>query len=214
MIIGCQMCWGAVWGPVDTTLEAKKPTSDIDAVTPPTPTATMRSLINEKGPTAPPSANLMILIDPVILRISSRPQAPASRSLPSAQARKRARLFENSIGLNGFSAGLRPFRAWALGAAEGAGTWNAPGLPNIEGGFGIYVQNAGVYWSTLLSYGAFRYQIGRGGNIVTDQINQAENPSPQFNASWANSIYGASSTVMPPSVNTPVILYLGKAAQI
>ncbi len=106
------------------------------------------------------------------------------------------------------------FRAWVLGTADGAGAWNAPGLPNIEGGFGIYVQNAGVYWSTLLSYGAFRYQIGRGGNIVTDQINQAENPSPQFNASWANSIYGASSTVMPPSVNTPVILYLGRVAQI
>ena len=113
-----------------------------------------------------------------------------------------------------FSKSRARFRAWVLGTADGAGAWNAPGLPNIEGGFGIYVQNAGVYWSTLLSYGAFRYQIGRGGNIVTDQINQAENPSPQFNASWANSIYGASSTVMPPSVNTPVILYLGRVAQI
>ena len=102
------------------------------------------------------------------------------------------------------------FRAWVLGGGGSAGAWNAPGLPNIEGGFGIYVQNAGVSWSTPLVYGAFRYQKGRGGNIVTDQINQAENPSPQFNASWANSIYGAASTVMPPSVDIPVILYLGR----
>lgn len=102
------------------------------------------------------------------------------------------------------------FRAWVLGGGGSAGAWNAPGLPNIEGGFGIYVQNAGVFWSTPLVYGAFRYQKGRGGNVVTDQINQAENPSPQFNASWANSIYGAASTVMPPSVDIPVILYLGR----
>ena len=149
---------------------------------------------------------------------TSRPvsvcQAPASRSAPSTQFRKGRRLEHNQWKHYAIFKELAPFRNWALGTADGAGAWNAPGLPNIEGGFGIYVQNAGVYWSTLLSYGAFRYQIGRGGNIVTDQINQAENPSPQFNASWANSIYGASSTVMPPSVNTPVILYLGRAAQI
>ncbi|GKG94195.1 hypothetical protein CE91St38_22030 [Desulfovibrionaceae bacterium] len=109
-----------------------------------------------------------------------------------------------------FSKSRARFRAWALGESREAGAWNAPGLPNIEGGFGIHVQSAGVYWSTSLLYGAFRYQKGRGGNIVTDQINQAENPSPQFNASWANSIYGAASTVMPPSVDIPVILYLGR----
>lgn len=113
-----------------------------------------------------------------------------------------------------FSKSRARFRAWVLGTDGTAGGYNAPGLPNIEGGFGVHVQNAGVYWSTSLSYGAFKYQTGRGGNIVTDQINQAENPSPQFNASWANSIYGASSTVMPSSVNAPVILYLGRAAQI
>ena len=146
---------------------------------------------------------------PEIFRISSRPHAPAVPSPPSTQFRKGRRQGEKPFNPMEFSKSRARFRAWALGGDGSAGGYNAPGLPNIEGGFGIYVQNAGVYWSTPLSYGAFRYQAGRGGNIVTDQINQAENPSPQFNASWANSTYGASATVMPPSINAPVIIYLG-----
>ena len=88
--MGCQIWGGTFMGPVGTTLETEKPISDIDAVTPPTPTAAMRSLIIEKGPTAPPTDNLMILIDPVMFRISSRPQLPASRSAPITQFRKGA----------------------------------------------------------------------------------------------------------------------------
>ena len=70
---------------------------------------------------------------PVMLRISSLPHAPASAPCPSAQFRKRARLFENSIGLKGFSPCLRPFRAWALGVSESAGAWGRDAIRNITG---------------------------------------------------------------------------------
>ena len=204
---GCQLWGGTLCGPVGTTREASNMVQSGFPVPP--LHVHCAPLLMENAP------ELLALKEstpscPVMLRISSRPQAPASRSWPSTQARKGRGPGHNRRKHYAIFKELPPFRAWALGESREAGAWNAPGLPNIEGGFGIHVQSAGVYWSTSLLYGAFRYQKGRGGNIVTDQINQAENPSPQFNASWANSIYGAASTVMPPSVDIPVILYLGR----
>ena len=76
------------------------------------------------APVAPPSCcPKSSATAPVMFRISSRPQLPASRSAPSTQFRKGARLFENFIGLKGFSPSPRPFRAWALGADREAGSW-------------------------------------------------------------------------------------------
>ena len=206
--MGCQMWGGTFCGPVDTTLEAEKPISDIDAVTPPTPTATMRSLIIEKGPTAPPPANLMILIDPVMFRISSRPQLPASRSAPSTQFRKRARLFENSIGLNGFSAGLRPFRAWVLGQGQEAGGYNAPGLPELTGEY-VSQAGCGAIFNGGLS-GVFAKGTQLSGPVPAYASGSYTTWRLKFLASGANRLYGASPTVMPPSVDIPVILYLGR----
>lgn len=95
------------------------------------------------------------------------------------------------------------FRAWALGAgAGGAGSYNAPGLPEIEGTFnpwGImpYSSNSGAFVSRENNGTHPDAGNGGGGVLFT------------FKASGSNSIYGASSTVMPPSVNIPVIIYLG-----
>lgn len=106
-----------------------------------------------------------------------------------------------------FSKSRARFRNWALGASESAGGYNAPGLPEIEGTFnpwGImpYSANSGAFVSRENNGTHPNASNGGGGVLFT------------FQASGSNSIYGASSTVMPPSVNTPVILYLGRAAQI
>lgn len=201
MIIGCQMCWGAVWGPVDTTLEAKKPTSDIDAVTPPTPTATMRSLINEKGPTAPPSANLMILIDPVILRISSRPQAPASRSLPSAQARKGRGQGEKPFIPMEFSKSLAPFRNWVLGQSQNAGMYKADVFK---------AHHHDTKWNPD------RNPVrGSGGSVTSLPRNDAKYANDVVYGYNGDTVYsfmadsGGAETA-PCHIYQPVILYLGR----
>ena len=102
------------------------------------------------------------------------------------------------------------FRAWALGAGEGAGSYNKPGLPNITGK--ISARSSG-----MAQIGAFFLGLNTDGvpcgTFVGSDSNRSINV-PTLDASRSNSTYGASSTVMPPSVNTPVILYLGRAAQI
>lgn len=101
------------------------------------------------------------------------------------------------------------FRAWALGADGMAGGYNAPGLPEINGraSFGQLGTKIGAlsHASGALSVGGefdVRYWSPlQNGAMYSDLI---------FTASQSNSFYGASSTVMPPSVDIPVILYLGR----
>ena len=55
------------------------------------------------------------------------------------------------------------------------------------------------------------------GSEPSKTVTQAAASTPAdigFNASLSNSMYGASSTVMPASVEAPIALYLGSAAQI
>ena len=103
-----------------------------------------------------------------------------------------------------------PFRNWALGTADGAGAWNAPGLPNITGKIGTRSSGMTHVGAFFLSLNTEGMKCGTFVNGVTDK----DIYIPTLDASHSNSIYGASSTIMPPSVNTPVILYLGRAAQI
>ena len=148
---------------------------------------------------------------------TSRPvsvcHAPASLLCPSVQFRKGAPLFENSIGLKGFSPCLRPFRAWALGAGESAGTYNAPGLPEIKGEAAF-----GQAQTEIGALGSASGALSVGGQFNVRYWSPLPNGGMYsklfFTASQANPLYGASATVMPPSVNAPVILYLGRAAQI
>lgn len=98
------------------------------------------------------------------------------------------------------------FRAWALGAGEGAGSYNKPGLPNITGK--ISARSSG-----MAQIGAFFLGLNTDGvpcgTFVGSDSNRSINV-PTLDASRSNSTYGASSTVMPPSVNVPMILYLGR----
>ena len=87
-----------------------------------------------------------------------------------------------------------------------AGGYNAPGLPEIKGTLPHSASTAGgspnttagaLRWITQISYAL----SGVSGSGAADI---------QLNASSSNAIYGASNTVMPPSINLPVILYLGR----
>lgn len=104
------------------------------------------------------------------------------------------------------------FRNWAQGA-EGAGATNQPGLPEISGTFavrGTMINDNSVIDTT----GAFLYtNTSHDERFASFQV--SSNLSSQgctFNAARNNTIYGASPTVMPASVNLPAILYLGRPA--
>ena len=107
----------------------------------------------------------------------------------------------NGLGLYLPSCGDQFFRAWT-GAGE-SGRYNAPGLPELLGGFSAYTYDAGMPWQAITSVdsGTNALTVGSSGGTRYNAFT--------FRASLSNTIYGASSTVMPPSVNLPVILYLG-----
>lgn len=93
------------------------------------------------------------------------------------------------------------FRNWAQGSEEEAGIFNQPGLPNITGGWtGDFSSgHYGAFSSSQMS----SYGIGNGsyGKMKTT-----------MDASRCSPIYGRATTVMPSSINQPIILYLGRPA--
>ena len=147
---------------------------------------------------------------PTTLRTASDPHAPAVPSLPSVQARKRARLFENSIGLNGFYAGPRPFRAWALGTTGEAGAWGRDEIREIEGALQRLPQpRSGYIWQSAGLTGAFS----------TDNNSELSTTSMGGGSSTSNPtkvLFKASNVVptgplnVPPHVWQPIIIYLGR----
>lgn len=76
------------------------------------------------------------------------------------------------------------------------------GLPNITGSL------VGNRWLAGSGFGAFRTAHGENGKYGTDTATTYN--VINFNASWSNSIYGNADTVIPQSVNVPIVIYLGK----
>ena len=112
----------------------------------------------------------------------------------------------NGLGLYLPSCGEQFFRAWGQGAGN-AGGYNAPGLPDLSG----YVPAVVMSESTVSATGPF----SAGPITYTDAVNPGQGQvhrSIIFNASHVSAIYGASPTVMPASIDLPVILYLGNSA--
>lgn len=115
--------------------------------------------------------------------------------------------FSNSIAnKKGFLPRPARFRGWT-GAGGVAGGYNAPGLPDLSG----YVPAVVMSESTVSATGPFSV----GPVTYTDAVNPGQGQvhrSIIFNASHVSAIYGASPTVMPASIDLPVILYLGNSA--
>ena len=102
------------------------------------------------------------------------------------------------------------------------GETNYAGVPNITGG-GDNTTICAYVWAKTATYNnnCWRGALGltsASNDEYTYATNWATNTEGRrpyalnFNASKSNSIYGANSTVMPYSVNYPVIIYLGKHA--
>jgi len=91
------------------------------------------------------------------------------------------------------------------GNLETAGTRNNAGLPNIEGEI-ANTNTYGMVYENTIATGAFivgrKLSGGSTGNTDPEW-------SLKFNASLSNSIYGNSDTVMPPSYNELVAIFLG-----
>ena len=125
--------------------------------------------------------------------------------------------FSNSIAnRKGFLPCLSPFRAWTGGGGS-AGGYNAPGLPNIQGVSSgdncltTHVLSIGSVWTGPLRVGYNLESAGYGYELrASPEVGIYG--GMQLDASRANAIYGASPTVMPPSVNVPCITYLGLPA--
>lgn len=81
-----------------------------------------------------------------------------------------------------------------------------PGLPNITGEFGQGYNDA----SNMPVAGAFDRKGASGIRISGGEDVHSNVGRYTFNASKSNGIYGASNIVMPPSINIPIILYLGR----
>ena len=100
------------------------------------------------------------------------------------------------------------FRAWGQGTGD-AGGYNAPGLPNVVGewsNFNVPI----ISVPAPLPSGAIRLSNSANGNsaLTTGGTGYIWD-GMSLEASRSNFIYGGSDTVMPASVNLPVILYLG-----
>ena len=196
---GCRTCGGTFTGPVGTAAEALKFSANVGRELPTCPALETRA--TDIAPDTDGENESMIKgdVEPIIFRISSRPHAPAVPSAPSTQARKGAPLFENFIGLKGFSPSLRPFRAWVLGADRSAGAWGSDAVRNVVGKIGAIPYGVSIAGTSDAFYEngtALGWQGGPYGfQGVYMDISRAVPTGPQN---------------VPPHNWQPVILYLGR----
>ena len=99
----------------------------------------------------------------------------------------------------------KSFRAWT-GAGE-SGKYNAPGLPDIIGKYGQIFARPEVAEGPFAGSDIIAENLQGGTDSAIDYL-----VTVRFRASAANPTYGASATVMPSSINLPIILYMGIAA--
>ena len=96
------------------------------------------------------------------------------------------------------------------------GGYNAPGMPEITGTLTAQAGDDGVY-EALFPQIALR-PVAHLPLLVEDFPDRlgtnadAGYGALEFRASRSSSIYGASQTVMPSSINLPIVLYMGIAA--
>ena len=197
---GCQLWGGTLCGPVGTTREASNMVQSGFPVPP--LHVHCAPLLMENAP------ELLALKEstpscPVMLRISSRPQAPASRSWPSVQARKGRRPAEKPFNPMEFSKSRARFRAWVLGQEWEAGSWGRDEIRNIVGKVGLIDLNPNAptsfstapFTTTTVSYGPDTgYNPGQGA-ICDMDISRSAPTGPQN---------------VPQHIWQPIILYLGR----
>ena len=107
----------------------------------------------------------------------------------------------NGLGLYLPSCDEQFSRACGPGGATQAGAYTPAGLPEIEGEIGDFLN------VTSVASGAF--ELRNSGNYPYGNVAGGGYLRASFLASRSSPIYGASNTVVPPSVSLPLCLYLG-----
>ena len=158
----------------------------------------------EKTPRLVVSSRISFPIAPVILRISSRPHAPASALCPSTQFRKGRGPGHNRRKHYAIFKELPPFRAWVLGGDGSAGVWEAHQTEALCARVGYFNNFDGVYMRTVSA--PFIANLWNGNNQSWSTVEQPQYPSP---VSSKVDPLGSGITV-PPNIWQPIILYLGR----
>ena len=99
-----------------------------------------------------------------------------------------------------------------LGTSGKAGGYNAPGLPNITGSEAFRHPDYGMFVGGTNS-GALSGIVGASPQSArASAYTNYDTPMDvlYFDSSKSNPIYGNSNTVQPPSIDLPVIFYLGR----
>ena len=155
----------------------------------------------------PPPDPRAKLAMPVSALMASDAQPPAGLSPSGPQFRKNLWPLRNYRPELDFWRCQQSFRNWGQGDAD-CGQHNTPGVPRIHGELDKIISNI----NPSISSGALYYN--RSGGAGVDIGNSFNIGTLGIDASKSSSVYGASNTVMPPSINQPVCLYLGRPAQV
>lgn len=149
----------------------------------------------------PPPDPRAKLAMPVSALMASDAQPPAGLSPPCPQFRKDCWLSQKPSFGRRLRRGQRFFRNWTQGDERNAGAYIPAGAPNITGR--AEARTGGVD----LASGCF----SRGGTpgLITAGLSGTTNGF-MFDASKSSSVYGGADTIMPPSINQPTVLYLGR----
>lgn len=130
---------------------------------------------------------------------------PAPFSLPCAQFRKGARLFDNYIVFKLFSLDLSPFRAWT-GADREAGSWQGDAIRNIQGAIYSYILNlgngnppSGALKINTSQQGLYTVGSGGYGGEMTFDASRAVPTGPEN---------------VPQHIVQPIVLYLGRPTEV
>lgn len=140
---------------------------------------------------------------PVMLRMASSPQAPASLLSPGAQFRKNLWRFRNQRPKLGFWGCQQSFRNWAPGASTNAGCWAADTGRGLRGGINT---NTGLAQMSTEPLGLFA--------LASDGVAYSGNKTsePDSFIFDAATVWGehAGAEFAPVHVWQPLCLYLGR----
>lgn len=102
------------------------------------------------------------------------------------------------------------FRNWAQGGSPSAGAYSPAGLPDLAGSLTTQTNGASPIY---VGSGAFSVN---GNSSYVPQGNTSSGAKGSLTMSFAasayNQIFGGADTVMPSSVNQPLVIYLGRPA--
>ena len=133
---------------------------------------------------------------------------------PVTQARKTLKVLEMKCHSSNLLSSPESLRGCTDGSNTGA--TNKPGVPNLTGTITSTTPYVSYFVTVAGSDGVFDWTTASRINLVANTSGGRSQSLDElsFDASNSSSLYGASSTVMPASVNQPLIIYLGTAAQV